>query len=369
VFARPAVVFLMALVFLPLMLLSAHVVAGDIKPIMDDIWNEALVEVREKTPDDAIINSWWPPGYFITGVAHRRVTADGGTQHFHETYWMAKALMAEDEREAAGILRMLNLSGDDAYGFLTQAGMKIPDAVELILKIVRVNRTEAFLELPSFLTDKQKNSLLAKTHGNGEIPPSYVLVYNDLVEQNLAVSVMAQWDFKKAAAIQEQRRGSSRGVLGVLGKNAAAGYVEDLLSVSGEFAKYTPASPLAQRDGGLLYFGNGVRIDQAANDALIFIPSKNIQRRPASLFYLDHGKLIEKNYPGEKLNASVLFFENAGTFYSVIADARLIRSLLFRLYYLKGQGLVFFSPLLEKGSFSGGTVVGVFELDRERLSQ
>lgn len=365
--ARPTVLFLIAIFFLPLMLLSAHVVAGGIKPIMDDVWNDALVNVREKTPEDSIINSWWPPGYFITGVAHRRVTADGGTQHFHETYWMARVLMAEDEREAAGILRMLNLSGDDAFGFLTQAGIKIPDAVDLILKIVRADRTVAFRELPAVLNVKQKNSLLDLTHGSGKMPSSYVLVYNDLVEQNLAVSVMAQWNFRKAAKIQDQRRKGSRGVLGALGKNTSSGYIQDLLSVSGEFAKYTPAVPLAQREGNFLFFGNGVRVDLFSKDAHILIPAKKVEGRPASLFYIDQGKLVEKIFQGDRVNASVLFFEDGGTFYCVIADARLIRSLLFRLYYLKGQGLVFFKPLIEEGSLSGGTVVRVFELDRKKL--
>ena len=232
---------------------------------------------------------------------------------------------------------------------------------------MRVGRTEAFLELPLFLTKEQKNSLLDKTHGNGKMPPSYVLVYNDLVEQNLAVSVMAQWDFRKAQEIQDQRRGGSRGVLGALGKNSSSSYIQDLLNVSGEFAKYTPASPLDKREGSYLFFANGVRVDLSTKDALIFIPSKRVQGRPATLFYLDQGQLVEKTFQGNAVNASVLFFEDAGTFYSVIADARLIRSLLFRLYYLKGQGLVFFKPLLEKGSLSGGTVVRVFELDREKL--
>jgi len=41
--------------------------------------------------------------------------------------------------------------------------------------------------------------------------------------------------------------------------------------------------------------------------------------------------------------------------------------MLFRLYYLKGQGMTLFRPLLEKGSLAGGTRVSVFELDREKL--
>lgn len=364
---RSTVLCLMMIVFLSPMLLFAHVIAGEIRPIMDDVWNDALIKLREKTSDDSIISSWWPPGYFITGVARRRVTVDGGTQHFHQSYWMAKALMADDEREAAGILRMLNVSGDDAFAFLSQAGMKLPEAVELILKIVPLGRDQAFLELPPFLTDEQKNNLLDKTHGTGKIPPSYILIYNDLMEQNLAVSVMAQWDFRKAIAIHEQKGRGSRDMFGVLG-NSTPGYIKNLLNVSGTFAKYTPLAPLVKKEGNFLFFGNGVRVDLFEKDAFIVVPSKNLQGRPISLFYLEHEKLTEKTFQGDRVNTSVLFFEDAGTFYCVVADAYLIRSLLFRLYYLGGKGLSLFKPFLSQGNLYEGTFIRVFELDREKLS-
>jgi len=364
---RSCVIFLIFLVFLPMTLLSAHVVATGIKPIMDGVWNEALVELRAKTPRNAIIDCWWPPGYFITGVAHRAVIADGGTQHFHETYWVAKALITEDESEAAGIFRMLNLSGDDALDFLQQKGMKISDAVELLSKIVRLGREKAFSLLPESLDQKQKKELLDKTHGQGQMPPSYVLVYNDLIEQNLAVSVMARWDFKKAQEIRQKGRQNSKGIFGILGDDAGTSYVYELLKVSGELLKYANVSPQANRQGDLLIFKNGVRVNLETQDALIGISPQGLMGHPASFFYADQGKLIEKSYSGNVPDVSVLLVEDNGAFYCVVADARLIRSVLFRLYYLKGQGMTFFRLFLEKGSLAGGTVVRVFEVDREKF--
>lgn len=367
-FARRLATYLLFLAgFLPLMLLTAHVVARNITPIMDDVWNAAMTDLREKTPHDAIINSWWPPGHFITGVARRRVTVDGGSQHFHVTYWMARALMAENEREAAGIFRMLNLSGEEALLFLTEGGMEVPDAVDLLLKIVCLGRDEASLELPSSMTEEQKESLLDLTHGRGELPPSYVLVYDDLITQNLAVSTMAQWDFRKAMEIREKRRARSPGPLGFFDKNAVAGYMRDFLRVSGEFAKYTAAAKLDRREGSLLLFSNGVAVNLASQDAFIFLPAKKSRVRPASLFYLDGNRLVEKIYPDKGIEASALYFEEEGAFYCVIADARLIRSLLFRLYYLRAQGLDYFKPFAGKGTLEKGTVVRIFELNRGRF--
>lgn len=366
-FRKSAVLLSVFLGFLPMNFLSAHVVAGGIQPIMDDVWHSALLELRQKTPENAIINSWWPPGYFVTAVARRAVVGDGGTQHFHATYWISRALMAEDEREAAGIFRMLNLSGNDALDFLTKQGMEVADAVELLTDIVKMERTEAFGLLPGRISLQQKNDLLDMTHGSGSIPPAYVLVYNDLIEQNLAVSVMARWDFRKAKALGEQKRRRSQGVIGVLGKDAGLSYVNELLSISGPLLKYTGASPLTKREGNQLTFRNGARVDMMSHDAWVNISPEGRMGPPGSFFYVEGGNLIEKTYQTGFPEASLLFFEDGGVFYAVLADARLIRSLLFRLYYLRGQGLIFFAPLVEKGSFAGGTVVKVFEIDRQKF--
>ena len=365
---RTAAFSLVVILYAPLLLLSAHVVAMGIKPIMDDVWYSGLTALRAQTPEDAIVHSWWPPGYFISAIARRRVVLDGGTQEFHSTYWMAKALLAEDEREAAGIFRMLSTSGEDAPDLLEQWGLEVPDEVALILKIVRLDRLAAFQALPSFLTADQKEQLLDRTHGRGNLPPSYVLVYNDLVEQNLAVSIVANWDFKKAKSLQEQKiRNARGGPAGILAGNGANRYIQDLLQTAGKWMKYTPIASLAKKEGSVVFFTNGLRVDLVAKEAKIFIPSKGLQGAPASLFFIEQGKLVEKLFQADTLDVSALVFEDGGDFYSVLADARLIRSLLFRLYYLKGQGLLLFKPLLTRGALREGTCLSVFELERDKL--
>ncbi len=351
----------------PLLLISAHIVAMGMRPIMDDVWYESLKEVKAKTPEDAIVDGWWPPGYFVTGIAHRRVVLDGGTQHLHMTYWMSKVLIAADEREAAGILRMINTSGEDAPDLLEQWGMELPDAVDLILKVARLSRAEASRVLSSAWTVRQKEEFLDKTHGRGDLPPSYVLVYNDLVEQNLAVTVVANWDFRKAASLQAKKRRSLRDSVGMLEGDSAKRYVLDLIQTSGKWLKYTPVAGLSHKEGDVISFTNGLRVNLSSKEAMLVMPEKNLRGAPASLFYLENEQFKEKVSQGAVLDISALFFEDQGSFYAVLADARLMRSLLFRLYYLKGQGLSLFKPFVSRGTLKGGTVIRVFELDREKL--
>ena len=63
----------------------------------------------EEHPLDAIINTWWCPGHYITAVAKRRVTIDGATQHEPQTYWMANILLSDDENTAIGLFACLTL--------------------------------------------------------------------------------------------------------------------------------------------------------------------------------------------------------------------------------------------------------------------
>ncbi len=356
-----------SLFYAPLVLISAHVVAMGIKPIMDDVWYAAMTELEAKTPQNAIIDSWWPPGYFISGVARRRVVADGGTQHFRTSYWMAKTFMTQDEREASGILRMLNTDMEDGPDLLEKWGMKASDIAPLILRIVRVDRSTAFSLLPAFLTESQKQTLLDKTHGKGNLPPSFLLVYNDLVDQNLALSVTANWDFEKAESLHRERIRGQKGPGKLFGMNLSQRYLADLRRVTGKWFRYTSPSRLIRREGDILFFENGVRVNWRTKESMIFNAVGKVAGTPASLFFMEGDKLVEKVPAMRIFEVSVLVTEEEGVFYAVVADAELIRSLLFRLYYFKGAGLSLFKPLFSRGTLAGGTVVRVFELDRAQL--
>lgn len=352
-------------VFLPLLLIMAHIVALGIKPIMNDAWYDTLAEMKVKTPQDAIINSWWPPGYFVQAIANRRVVIDGGTQHLHEAYWMAKALVSPDERESAGILRMLDTSGNDALEYLVSIGYAVPEAVDVILSVVPLNRAQAAQKLSSEMQPGVKNHFLDLTHGTGTLPPAYLFLYNDLIEQNLAVTVAAEWNFHKAREMQKEDK--QAGFFSF--KKKSTGYLGKVFSVLGGVLRYTPEAGLQRRDGNLLIFANGLAVDLATKDAQIILPSKGIEGRPMSLFYIEGDQLIEKKYEDAKVDVSALITQNGDTMTSVIADPRLIRSTMFRLYYLRGAGLTFFKPFQYKKDPASDTTLVTYELRRDLLTQ
>lgn len=82
--------------------------AGKIFPFMNDGWHKALITLKEKTPEESVINTWWDYGSFIKAVAQRRVIFDGQSQRGSLAYWMAQSLITSSEHETLAILRMVN---------------------------------------------------------------------------------------------------------------------------------------------------------------------------------------------------------------------------------------------------------------------
>ncbi len=361
---------LFAVIFTPLLFISAHVVSQKMTPIMNDTWFAAMKKIEADTPKDAIVDSWWPPGYFVSALANRRVVVDGGSQHFRTSYWLAKAFVSEDEREAAGIIRMLHISMEDAPELLESWGMRPSEFVPLILKIVRLNRGEAFKSLPNSFTEKQKNQILDKTHGSGEFPPSYEMLYDDMITQNLSMTTVAQWDFAKAEMLRNERRSkreipeSKKMFMG-----GAKNYVQDMRKITGEWMKYSAVSPMTKRNGNILFFENGIQVNLDTKQAVYLRAETKTVEPLKSFFEMKNGQLEETLSPSAKLDVSVLVAKWNNQFFCAVADSRLIRSMMYRLYFLNGEGLKIFKPFWTEGSILSGTCIRIFELDREKLAE
>lgn len=97
--------------------------------IIDD-YREAYYWIKQNTPKDAKIMSWWDYGYQITGMSNRTVLVDNNTWNNTHIATVGKA-MASPEEEAHQIARKLdadyvlvifgglsNFSGDDISKFL-----------------------------------------------------------------------------------------------------------------------------------------------------------------------------------------------------------------------------------------------------------
>src|SRR5262249_2466416 len=102
----------LALALEPLRL--ARATAENYLPGIDRAWVDSLTTLRDATPADTIVFTWWDYGYWTKFFAERRVVADGGTLLTNVAPWLARAQLADSEQESVGLLRMLACGSDAA---------------------------------------------------------------------------------------------------------------------------------------------------------------------------------------------------------------------------------------------------------------
>jgi dolichyl-diphosphooligosaccharide--protein glycosyltransferase len=227
-------------------------------PAIDDGWWDALSRIREETPADTIVFAWWDYGYWIEYVAERRVAADGGLLRTHVPYWLARALLATDEAETIGILRMLACGSDatpypegaqGGYGRLVRAGVDPLRAPAVLDEIVVMDRSAAGQRLASLGLDAAaRDTVLAATHCT---PPPALLVVPDGPAPE-AWAYFATWDFGRAFAARTARALPETDALDALGTRlgldapGARALLDEARAVDGPLAERRFASaPLA----------------------------------------------------------------------------------------------------------------------------
>ena len=323
--------------------------------IFNKTWEDSLVKIREATPPESIINSWWPPGHFIKAIAQRRVTFDGATINFPQGYWMANIFLASDERAAAGILRMLNNSANAACDLLQSQGVKLSKAVKLLKLITPLDAALAQKLLSGKLPAPAVRNLLALTHPRP--PPSYLYIYNEIVEKSLILSFIDRWDFEKVEAINSDPQAIER-----IPPRKSPQYVQFLWDLGGGPLNYSPPLPQMARKDDLVIFENGISCD--VGEMLCHVDSPEFGKgTPSFIFYADETDFHEKRIENANLGYGILL-DRRGDFYNaIVLDARLGRSLLFRLYFFDGKGLKYFKPFFKESDLTGRTQIKVFEID------
>jgi hypothetical protein len=159
-------------------------VADTYLPRMQDAWWDGLTRLRGEAPEDAVVVAWWDWGYFVEYVAERRSVADGSTLLTHAPHWIARALLAQSERESAGLLRMLACGSDatpqpegarGAWGKLVAHGIDGGTAHDLVIALASLDRAAAAERLRTAGLDAAAvEDVLAATHCTP--PPTYVVV-------------------------------------------------------------------------------------------------------------------------------------------------------------------------------------------------
>jgi dolichyl-diphosphooligosaccharide--protein glycosyltransferase len=324
-------------------------------PIYNSTWDEALTKIKKDSPPDSIVNTWWAPGHFIKGMAHRAVPFDGASlDQGPAGFWMGNMFLAQDENQARGILRMLNSSGNQAAEYLVKCGLKLSDATTLLLNIVSQDKTQAAQTLQGILNEDQIRTLLSMTHGKN--PHSYALVYTELVDDNLMIAFNGHWNIKKIEEIN-----SNPELLKKVPNRQSHDFIEFLWKTMGGPPKYSDNLALLGENNHQLVFREGLTIDLATMDAKIQSSTYGTGA-PLSVFYVKDGAVTEHLNPGGMLNYSVVLYQEDGQYVARLMDRDLANSMIMKLYYFDGAGLKYFKPLILSHDLTGRTRIKVFQV-------
>lgn len=189
----------------------ARATAENYLPGIDRAWVDGLTHLREATPPDTIVFTWWDYGYWTKYFAERRVVADGGTLLTNVSPWLARAQLAGSEAESIGLLRMLACGSDaapyaekrhSARAALQRSGMDEVAATAAIIDLARLDRAAAEQYLSARGIDAaHREAILAATHCT---PPPGVLLLTNAQLNFGGWWQVAAWEPARAAALALQ---------------------------------------------------------------------------------------------------------------------------------------------------------------------
>lgn len=357
--ATPTLIFsrltMAALIAIPISTLNRQM-PKLLNPIYNDTWHAAMVDIEERTPQNSIINTWWPPGHFVKATGKRKVTFDGATINYPQAYWLTRSYLAQSEQESLGILRMLNTSANDAADYLESLGLRTSSAVAVLRAVTSLNSRQARLLLETKIPDSNKViHLLKLTHRKP--PPSYIFIYRDLVEKNIQLAFIGNWNFNKIEELNE-----NPSLLSQVPDRSSKEYVQFLWKLAGGPYKYnTPLVQMGNKDAWMI-FDQGIRINQ--DSKLCIINSEKFGKGiPQSIFFVKDGNVVEQQFDNASLGYSVTLFEESGKKYVVLMDRYLAKSMIMRLFYFGDRGMKYVKNFTQRADLSKRTDIRIFEVD------
>lgn len=349
-----AVLFFVSINF---MFIGALNSATSLYPLMNDNWNKALTYVKENTPRDAILNSWWDYGNLFKAIADRRVIFDGQSQNNSIAYWMAKVILTKDELEALRILRMLNNASNTTYDLLNKYITNPFECFVVLKELLGVNREEAgkFLsekKIPQEAIDKVCNDLY------NQPAPAYFIVEASIFNKISSISFLGNWDFVKLyvyrnlAKPKEQVLSDLQSIFKLSPLETEKYYGEvnalaknSLTEASFSHSLYFYRTPEAGKlEGNHLCFNNGFLYDLDSKQSIFYSQKYQSYQVPKKIVFYNGTSEEDMRVENGTFDKAITLIKTAGTYKSVILDESLIDSLYFRMHVLKGEGLTYFEP-------------------------
>lgn len=326
-------------------------------PMVNDSWYAFMNQIKEKTPSNSIINSWWDYGNWFKEVAQRRTIVDPQIQDAPITYWMARVFLAQTEQEAVRILRMINNSSDALFdqirAFLGDDFVSIVFLNEVLRsKLGDLEPIFKQYQIPQGLARKIKEVVFIKTPA-----PAYLFIDKTMVHKMAAISFLGNWNFAKVYILKYKDKPEDElifelsSLFNIEAEEARSIYEEVMLShapseinevASKKWAYHLYLSG-GTEDSGNVYFDNGIVLELASAQAKMFDSRDKRFKNLGFTFIFDGKSLSYKELKDSQLpqfSAGGFFFKANDQWNCIgVSNKQLGRSLLSKLYFTQAKGL------------------------------
>lgn len=354
-------------IFLGFLFTAAFKISFRYGPDMNRTWFGVLRKIDKEAPKDAIINSWWDYGHWFKAIAERAVIFDGATQNNQIAYWMARALITDNEEEAFGILRMLNSGSSKAFEEIENLGYDKFKALEIVNEIILLKKDEARRAIAKYTADSTKiDKILSYTHNPRT---AYLIIEPSIIRKIKAISFLGSWDFSKAGLyslfhkLKKQEfaeRLKAEGyaqqeISGMYDAFSAMDAKDFMLWVSRVSDYYDYVSYQEGADPEL--FSGGYLVSRAGKTGYLFNVRTLNWQEPKNVYIFQGQDFKQIAKPDDKGKASFLLVDKNGKNKLLVLDDNLVKSMLTRLYYLGGKGLKHFEPFIREKLKDGELIV------------
>ena len=351
--------------------------AGSDIPIVNDAWYNAMQAIKQDSKPDAIITSWWDFGHHFKALSDRRVTFDGTTQTSPAAHWVGKLLMTSDEKEALGILRMLDCGHNNAYNTLFNLSKHTGNSIKILNEIIVLDKDQARKKLFEYgLNVQQADTILSYTHCNPS--EGYFIASDDMIGKSGVWGHFGSWNFERADIWQNARKMPEESAVQYMinkfnyTREQAQNIYSEVQSISSDsdanswvapWPGYGGTTSCSRTNNEIYLCTNGLQVNLSNYD--IFGIGQQGTVRPKSAAFTTKVGILKKEFNGPNLDFGITLVPlNENELTAILSSNELTGSMFTRMFYMQGHGLRYFK-LFDHQRGLTGTDIYTYKIDWE----
>ncbi len=317
---------------------TAYGISNTVVPGTDDSMVMSLGWIKNNTPNNTVITSWWDYGHLFTSVADRSVTFDGSSQNSPRAYWVGKALLTGNETLSAGILRMLATSGDMAPLTLDNYTKNSGKSAEILNNILGVDKQAALSLMTTDygLSQEQAQNIVQYTHPDNPTP-HVLITSSDMVGKAGWWSYFGSWNFTSNNGTNYQYLASQMNSTTVNNKTLLVGGNAVVAQANGSTISAGIVNTNAITTNDTTQIINQISTElETGNGTLVIKPHK---------LTLINNNTINQTLVSNSSQYSILLMNENNTYVAVAMSKELEDSMFTRMFFMGGAGLTQFKPI------------------------